>query len=91
MAGICRKRKDCSVGNYKTTKTWSDVLALCQNIYIFAVDVIESIVVDEVLDQNTSKEEILVVDENATTEQNLAEEQIKEQKEEVQVKEVTVR
>lgn len=44
MAGICRKRKDCSVGNYKTTKTWSDVPALCQNIYIFAVDVIESIV-----------------------------------------------
>ena len=52
-------------------------------------DVIENIVVDEALDQNTSKEEILVVDENATTEQNLAEEQIKEQKEEVQVKEAT--
>ena len=50
--------------------------------------VIENIVVDEVLDKNTSKEEILVVDENATTEQNLAEEQIKEQKE-VQVKEAT--
>ena len=50
---------------------------------------IENIVVDEVLDKNTSKEEILVVDENATTEQNLAEEQIKEQKEEVQVKEAT--
>lgn len=52
-------------------------------------DVIENIVVDEVLDQNTSKEEIIVVDENATTEQNLAEKQIKEQKEEVQVKEAT--
>ena len=52
-------------------------------------DVIENIVVDEALDQNTSKEAILVVDENATTEQNLAEEQIKEQKEEVQVKEAT--
>ena len=51
-------------------------------------DVIENIVVDEVLDQNNSKEEILVVDENATTEQNPAEEQIKEQKE-VQVKEAT--
>ena len=50
---------------------------------------IENIVVDEALDKNTSKEEILVVDENATTEQNLAEEQIKEQKEEVQVKEAT--
>ncbi|MDY5384792.1 MAG: hypothetical protein SPG65_06750 [Campylobacter sp.] len=69
----------------------SEVNVSEENIAIIKpnTDVIENIVVDEVLDQNTSKEEILVVDENATTEQNLAEEQIKEQKEEVQVKEAT--
>ena len=68
----------------------SEVNVSEENIAIIKpnTDVIENIVVDEVLDQNTSKEEILVVDENATTEQNLAEEQIKEQKE-VQVKEAT--
>lgn len=67
----------------------SEVNASEENIAIIKpnTDVIENIVVDEVLDQNTSKEEILVVDENATTEQNLAEKQI--QKEEVQVKEAT--
>ena len=69
----------------------SEVNVSEENIAIIKpnTDVIESIVVDEMLDQNTSKEEILVVDENATTEQNLAEKQIKEQKEEVQVKEAT--
>ena len=69
----------------------SEVNVSEENIAIIKpnTDVIESIVVDEMLDQNTSKEEILVVDENATTEQNLAEKQIKEQKEEVQVKETT--
>lgn len=69
----------------------SEVNVSEENIAIIKpnTDVIENIVVDEVLDKNTSKEEILVVDENATTEQNLAEEQIKEQKEEVQVKEAT--
>lgn len=69
----------------------SEVNVSEENIAIIKpnADVIESIVVDEVLDQNTSKEEMLVVDENATTEQNLAEKQIKEQKEEVQVKEAT--
>ena len=69
----------------------SEVNVSEENIAIIKpnADVIENIVVDEVLDKNTSKEEILVVDENATTEQNLAEEQIKEQKEEVQVKEAT--
>ena len=69
----------------------SEVNVSEENIAIIKpnADVIENIVVDEVLDQNTSKEEILVVDENATTEQNLAEKQIKEQKEEVQVKEAT--
>nr|WP_321318263.1 hypothetical protein [uncultured Campylobacter sp.] len=69
----------------------SEVNVSEENIAIIKpnADVIESIVVDEVLDQNTSKEEILVVDENATTEQNLAEEQIKEQKEEVQAKQAT--
>lgn len=69
----------------------SEVNVSEENIAIIKpnTDVIENIVVDEVLDQNTSKEEILVVDENATTEQNLAEKQIKEQKEEVQVKEAT--
>ena len=69
----------------------SEVNVSEENIAIIKpnADVIESIVVDEVLDQNTSKEEILVVDENATTEQNLAEEQIKEQKEEVQEKQAT--
>ena len=69
----------------------SEVNVSEENIAIIKpnTDVIESIVVDEVLDQNTSKEEILVVDENATTEQNLAEEQIKEQKEEVQEKQAT--
>ena len=69
----------------------SEVNVSEENIAIIKpnADVIENIVVDEVLDQNTSKEEILVVDENATTEQNLAEEQKKEQKEEVQVKEAT--
>ena len=68
----------------------SEVNVSEENIAIIKpnTDVIENIVVDEVLDKNTSKEEILVVDENATTEQNLAEEQIKEQKE-VQVKEAT--
>ncbi|MCI6695121.1 MAG: helix-turn-helix domain-containing protein [Campylobacter sp.] len=67
----------------------SEVNVSEENIAIIKpnADVIENIVVDEVLDQNTSKEEILVVDENATTEQNLAEKQI--QKEEVQVKEAT--
>lgn len=71
--------------------TKSEVNVSEENIAIIKpnADVIENIVVDEVLDQNTSKEEILVVDENATTEQNLAEKQIKEQKEEVQVKEAT--
>ena len=55
----------------------SEVNVSEENIAIIKpnADVIENIVVDEVLDQNT------------TTEQNLAEEQIKEQKEEVQVKE----
>ena len=69
----------------------SEVNVSEENIAIIKpnADVIENIVVDEALDKNTSKEEILVVDENATTEQNLAEEQIKEQKEEVQVKEAT--
>ena len=69
----------------------SEVNVSEENIAIIKpnADVIESIVVDEALDQNTSKEEILVVDENATTEQNLAEEQIKEQKEEVQAKQAT--
>lgn len=69
----------------------SEVNVSEENIAIIKpnTDVIENIVVDEVLDQNTSKEEILVVDENATTEQNLAEEQIKEQKEEVQAKQAT--
>ena len=69
----------------------SEVNVSEENIAIIKpnADVIENIVVDEVLDKNTSKEEILVVDENATTEQNLAEEQIKEQKEEAQVKEAT--
>ena len=69
----------------------SEVNVSEENIAIIKpnADVIENIVVDEVLDQNTSKEEMLVVDENATTEQNLAEKQIKEQKEEVQVKEAT--
>lgn len=69
----------------------SEVNVSEENIAIIKpnADVIENIVVDEVLDQNTSKEEILVVDENATTEQNLAEKQIKEQQEEVQVKEAT--
>lgn len=68
----------------------SEVNVSEENIAIIKpnADVIENIVVDEALDKNTSKEEILVVDENATTEQNLAEEQIKEQKE-VQVKEAT--
>ncbi|MCI7362455.1 MAG: helix-turn-helix domain-containing protein [Campylobacter sp.] len=67
----------------------SEVNVSEENIAIIKpnADVIENIVVDEVLDQNTSKEEILVVDENATTEQNLVEKQI--QKEEVQVKEAT--
>lgn len=67
----------------------SEVNVSEENIAIIKpnADVIENIVVDEVLDQNTSKEEILVVDENVTTEQNLAEKQI--QKEEVQVKEAT--
>ena len=71
--------------------TKSEVNVSEENIAIIKpnADVIENIVVDEVLDQNTSKEEILVVDENATTEQNLAEKQIKEQQEEVQVKEAT--
>lgn len=69
----------------------SEVNVSEENIAIIKpnADVIENIVVDEVLDQNTSKEEILVVDENATTEQNLAEKQIKEQKEEVQEKQAT--
>lgn len=69
----------------------SEVNVSEENIAIIKpnADVIENIVVDEVLDQNTSKEEILVVDENATTEQNLAEKQIKEQKEEVQAKQAT--
>lgn len=69
----------------------SEVNVSEENIAIIKpnADVIENIVVDEVLDQNTTKEEILVVDENATTEQNLAEKQIKEQQEEVQVKEAT--
>ena len=69
----------------------SEVNVSEENIAIIKpnADVIESIVVDEVLDQNTSKEEILVVDENATTEQNIAEKQIKEQKEEVQEKQAT--
>ena len=67
----------------------SEVNVSEENIAIIKpnADVIENIVVDEVLDQNTSKEEILVVDENAATEQNLAEKQI--QKEEVLVKEAT--
>ena len=71
----------------------SEVNVSEENIAIIKpnADVIESIVVDEVLDQNTSKEEILVVDENATTEQNLAEEQIKEQKEEVRSEERSCR
>ena len=69
----------------------SEVNVSEENIAIIKpnADVIESIVVDEMLDQNNSKEGILVVNENATTEQNLAEKQIKEQKEEVQVKEAT--
>ena len=69
----------------------SEVNVSEENIAIIKpnADVIENIVLDEVLDQNTSKEEILVVDENATTEQNLAEKQIKEQKEEVQAKQAT--
>ena len=69
----------------------SEVNVSEENIAIIKpnADVIENIVVDEALDKNTSKEEILVVDENATTEQNLAEEQIKEQKEEVQAKQAT--
>lgn len=69
----------------------SEVNVSEENIAIIKpnADVIENIVVDEVLDQNTSKEEILAVDENATTEQNLVEKQIKEQKEEVQAKQAT--
>ena len=69
----------------------SEVNVSEENIAIIKpnADVIENIVVDEVLDKNTSKEEILVVDENATTEQNLVEKQIKEQKEEVQAKQAT--